>query len=133
MRHQREMAGPEIEAFLTTLATERKVSSSTRNQALSAVLFLYPEVLCIVLPWLDGINRPANHRRGVETPHALQAKYPHVGRTLGWFWLFPSPTLSIDPRSGVERRHHLFEERLQKALKKAVPLAGIVKPVSVHT
>ena len=41
------------------------------------------------------------------------------------FWMFPSPTLSIDPRSGVERRHHLFEERLQRALKKAVPLAGI--------
>jgi site-specific recombinase XerD len=37
------------------------------------------------------------------------------------------------PRSGVERRHHLFEERLQRALKKAVPLAGIVRPVSVHT
>ena len=47
--------------------------------------------------------------------------------------MFPSPTLSIDPRSGIERRHHLFEERLQRALKKAVPLAGIVKPVSVHT
>ena len=72
-------------------------------------------------------------RGGVETPFALAAKYPKVGQTWGWFWLFPSPTLSIDPRSGVERRHHLFEERLQRALKKAVPLAGIVKPVSVHT
>lgn len=47
--------------------------------------------------------------------------------------MFPSPTLSVDPRSGVERRHHLFEERLQRALKKAVAAAGIVKPVSVHT
>jgi site-specific recombinase XerD len=47
--------------------------------------------------------------------------------------MFPSPTLSIDPRSGVERRHHLFEERLQRALKKAVLQAGIAKPVSVHT
>jgi len=47
--------------------------------------------------------------------------------------MFPSPTLSVDPRSGVERRHHLFEERLQLSLKKAVVLAGIVKPVSVHT
>ena len=72
-------------------------------------------------------------RGGVETPHALDAKYPKVGRTWGWFWMFPSPTLSVDPRSGVERRHHLFEERLQRALKKAVPLAGIVKPVSFHT
>jgi site-specific recombinase XerD len=47
--------------------------------------------------------------------------------------MFPSPTLSIDPRNGVERRHHLFEERLQRALKVAVPKAGIHKPVSVHT
>jgi site-specific recombinase XerD len=63
MRHTREMAGPEIEAFLTMLATERKVSASTHSQALSAVLFLYREVLSIDLPWLDGINRPANNRR----------------------------------------------------------------------
>ena len=48
-------------------------------------------------------------RGGVETPHALEQKYPIVGQTWGWFWMFPSPTLSIDPRSGVERRHHLFE------------------------
>ena len=72
-------------------------------------------------------------RGGVETPHALEQKYPKVGHTWGWFWMFPSPTLSSDPRRGVERRHHLFEERLQRALKKAVPLAGIHKPVSVHT
>lgn len=72
-------------------------------------------------------------RGGVEVPHALESKYPKVGYTWGWFWLFPSPKLSIDPRSGVERRHHLFEERLQRALKKAVAQAGIVKPVSVHT
>jgi integrase len=57
------MAGPEIEAFLTMLATERKVSASTHNQALSAVLFRYREVLGIDLPWLDGIKRPANNRR----------------------------------------------------------------------
>ena len=72
-------------------------------------------------------------RAGVEVPHALETKYPKVGQTWGWFWFFPSPTLSVDPHSGVERRHHLFEERLQRALKKAVPLAGICKPVSVHT
>ena len=72
-------------------------------------------------------------RGGVETPHALDAKYPKVGQTWGWFWMFPSPTLSIDPRSGVERRHHLFEERLQRGLKRAVVAAGIPKPVSVHT
>ena len=41
--------------------------------------------------------------------------------------------MSVDPRSGVERRHHLYEDRVQRALKKAVVLAGIAKPVSVHT
>lgn len=229
MRHPRDMGAAEVEAFLTMLATERHVSASTHNQALSAVLFLYREVLGVDLPWLEGVNRPAQKRRipsvltrdevaalfqfldadmrllaqllygtgmrlmeglrlrvkdvdfhrhviivreakgnkdrvvmlprtlgptlrsqllhargvweqdrqaqrgGVQTPHALEQKYPQVGHTWGWFWLFPSPTLSVDPRSGVQRRHHLFEERLQRAVKKAVAQAGIYKPVSVHT
>lgn len=229
MRHLRDMGVAEVEAFLTMMATERKASASTHNQALSALLFLYREVLNIDLPWLSNIGRPQQTKRipsvltkdeiagllaqmdgitallakllygtgmrlregmrlrikdvdfdrhviivreakgskdrvvmppralapalrqqmlatraqweadrqaqrgGVETPHAREQKYPQVGNTRGWFWMFPSPTLSIDPRSGVERRHHLFEERLQRALKKAVPLAGIHKPVSVHT
>lgn len=63
MRHPRDMGAPEIEAFLTMLATERKVSTSTHNQALSALLFLYREVLNTNLPWMDDINRPANKRR----------------------------------------------------------------------
>ena len=229
MRHPRDMGVREVEAFLTMLATERRVSASTHNQALSALLFLYREVLTIDLPWLDDINRPAQKRRipsvltkeevaalfqflepdmrllaqllygtgmrlmeglrlrvkdvdfdrhvlivreakgnkdrvvmlprtlvqtlrnqllharsvweqdrqaqrsGVQTPYALEHKYPQVGSTWGWFWLFPSPTFSVDPYSGVERRHHLFEERLQRAVKKAVAQAGICKPVSVHT
>jgi len=70
---------------------------------------------------------------GIQVPDALAVKYPQLGRTWAWYWMFPSPTLSVDPRSGVERRHHLFEERLQRSLKKAVALAGIAKPVSVHT
>jgi len=47
--------------------------------------------------------------------------------------MFPSPTLSVDPRSGVERRLHLYGDRVQRALKVAVAQAGIAKPVSVHT
>ena len=70
---------------------------------------------------------------GIQVPDALAVKYPQLGRTWAWYWMFPSPTLSVDPRSGVERRHHLFEERLQRSLKKAVALAGIAKPVSAHT
>lgn len=229
MRHPREMGGPEVEAFITMLATERKVAASTHNQALSALLFLYREVLAIDLPCLNNIERPSTPKRipcvlttgevaallsalppeaaliarllygtgmrlmeglrlrvkdvdfdrhviivrqakgnkdrvvmlprtlaadlreqvraaraqwehdrqaqrgGVEVPHALEAKYPGVGQRWGWFWVFPSPTLSVDPRSGEERRHHLYEERLQRAMKAAVVRANIHKPVSVHT
>jgi hypothetical protein len=53
------MAAAEINAFLNMQANERKVSSSTHNQALSAFLFMYHEVLGIDLPWLDGVKRPA--------------------------------------------------------------------------
>jgi integron integrase len=219
----------DVEAFLSMMANERKVSASTHTKALSVVLFLRREVLSIDLPWLNNIGRPQQIKRipsvltkdevagllaqmdginallahllygtgmqlmegmrlrvkdvdfdrhavivreakgnkdrvvmlprslapalrlqilaaralweadrqaqrgGVEVPHALDIKYPKVGATWAWFWMFPSPTLSTDPRSGVERRHHLFEERLQRALKVAVPKAGIHKPVSVHT
>lgn len=60
MRHPRDMGAAEVEAFLNMLANERRVSASTHNQALSAILFLYQEVLGIDLPWLDGGNRPAH-------------------------------------------------------------------------
>ena len=63
MKHPRDMGPREVEAFLTMLATERKVSASTHNQALSAILFLYREVLAIKLPWLDDIGRPSQKRR----------------------------------------------------------------------
>lgn len=229
LKHPRDMGAKEVEAFLTMLANERRVSASTHNQALSALLFLYREVLDIDLPWLENINRPSSPKRipsvltesevvailglldekmsliarllygtgmrlmeglrlrvkdldftrhaivvrqakgnkdrvvmlprslvpalhlqmllcrsmweldrqaqraGVAIPFALEAKYPNIGKTWGWYWLFPAPTLSIDTVTGVERRHHLYEERLQRALKRAVTQAGIYKPVSVHT
>ena len=75
----------------------------------------------------------AAQRPGVCLPYALEAKYPRAGQSWAWHWVFPSPTLSVDPRSGIERRHHLYEQRLQRALKNAVQLAGIHKPVSVHS
>jgi integron integrase len=229
LKHPRDMGVTHVEAFLTMLATQRHVSSSTHHQALSALLFLYREVLGIELPWMTELKRPTYVRRipsvltreevtalldamegvmqlvakllygsglrllealrlrvkdvdfdrgvivvreakgnkdrvvmlprslegalrgqvaaaraqwdhdrrdahaGVEVPHALEQKYPQVGCSWGWFWVFPSPTLSVDPETGVERRHHLFEDRLQRALKKAVVKAGIHKHVSAHT
>ncbi|HYF19116.1 MAG TPA: integron integrase [Ramlibacter sp.] len=229
MRHPRDMGAGKVESFLTMLATQRHVSTSTHNQALSALLFLYKEVLGLQLPWMNTLQRPAYRKRiptvltreetaallgalegvaallarllygtgmrlmeglrlrvkdvdfdrrvivvreakggkdrvvmlpsslqeplrrqvatarvvwqgdrsaqrgGVEVPHALETKYPRVGLSWGWFWVFPSPTLSVDPRSGVERRHHVYPDRLQRALKRAVVDVGLTQRVSAHT
>ena len=62
-RHPVDMGAAEVETFLTYLATQRQVSSSTQNQALSAILFLYREVLAITLPWLDSFERSKKLRR----------------------------------------------------------------------
>ncbi|MCE3273139.1 MAG: integron integrase [Ramlibacter sp.] len=70
---------------------------------------------------------------GVEVPHALERKYPKVGQTWGWFWVFPSQSVSTDPQTGEIRRHHLYEARLQRAIKKAIASADIHKRVSAHT
>jgi len=227
--HPAQMGKAEVELFLMWLANERGVSPSTHRQALSAILFLYKEVLDIELPWLDEIGRPKARERlptvlsrdeigrilalmdgeiallakllygtgmrlteglrlrvkdvdfdhrsivvregkggkdrvvmlpqvldgpireqlararaiwsadrtagrpGVWLPDALTRKYPRAAQSWTWHWVFPSPTLSVDPRSGVQRRHHLYKERLQRAIKKAVASAGVSKPVSAHT
>ncbi len=234
LRHPRTMGKAEVEAFLSMLANERQVSVSTHRQALSALLFLYKEVLGIDLPWMQELGRPSTHKRipvvltreevqallshmsgitgllarllygsgmrlmegvrlrvkdvdldrhlivvrdgkgskdrvvmlpraieadlraqldvarrrwegdrgrgleGVHLPHALAVKYPKAGESWPWFWVFPSPTLSQDPRADLAardtwRRHHLHEKRLQRDLKAAVQRAGIAKPASVHT
>ena len=70
---------------------------------------------------------------GVFMPDALDRKYPKGGTQWPWFWVWPAPDLSFDPRSGIKRRHHLYEQRLQRAIKQAALLAGLSKPVSVHT
>ncbi len=72
-------------------------------------------------------------RNGVELPHALERKYPNAGKEWGWFWLFPSASLSIDPRSQIVRRHHLHPATLQRVFRTAVGKAGIVKNATVHT
>ena len=228
-RHPRELGATEIEAFLNHLANERDAAASTHNQALSALLFLYGDVLGVELPWLGDIERPKRPRRlpvvltrqevrdvlarmegcaglmatllygtgmrlmecarlrvkdvdlargeitvrhgkggrdrvtmvpralaeplrrqlaqarivwqddrtrmapGVELPGALSIKYPKAGESWGWFWVFPAAKPSRDPRTGVRRRHHLHEETVQRAVKRAVRAAGIPKPATTHT
>ncbi len=69
----------------------------------------------------------------VYMPYALEKKYPNASREFGWQYVFPASKLSVDPRTGVVRRHHLFETVLQKAIKEAVQKAGIDKFVHCHT
>jgi integron integrase len=69
----------------------------------------------------------------VRLPHALARKYPRAGYEWGWQYVFPSKNRSADPDNGVIRRHHLDESVLQRAVKKAVRIAGISKPVHCHT
>ncbi len=68
----------------------------------------------------------------VYLPHALAVKYPGAPYALGWQYVFPAPHRSVDPRAGVERRHHLSESSVQKAVREAARRAGVVKPVSPH-
>ena len=229
MRHPAEMAGPEVESFLSWLANERKVAAATHKQALSALLFLYQKVLDQDLPWMTEIGRPKDRvrlpvvlthdevsrvlaqlppahqlmgrllygtgmrimegvrlrvkdvdfarraivvregkgakdrvvmlpaslipalraqldlarqhwqrdrdagRGGVHMPHALARKYPRAASSWTWFWVFPQDRLSDDPRTGLERRHHVLEQGFQRAFKKALVSAGIVKPATPHT
>lgn len=75
----------------------------------------------------------AASRPGVELPGALARKYPRAGESWGWFWVFPTDHESTDPRSGIRRRHHRFEQAVQRALRRAAGTAGVHKPISAHT
>jgi site-specific recombinase XerD len=70
---------------------------------------------------------------GVVVPHALERKFARAAESWAWHWVFPQATVSVDPRSGVRRRHHLLEGGFQRAFKAAVDAAGIAKPASPHT
>ncbi|MEW6087750.1 MAG: integron integrase [bacterium] len=219
----------DIQNFLSSLAVERKVSSSTQNQALNAIIFVYkyalekdigenelnavrssykrklPVVLTVkevhsIFDFLSGTNRlmamliygcglrlqeclslrikdidleqnilivragkgdkdrrtvlperlkdelikhiseirtlyeedRKNNVQGVFLPNALDKKYPNAGKEWIWFWLFPSKSISVDPRTHIVRRHHMHPASLQKAFKIAVGKAGIPKFASIH-
>ena len=68
----------------------------------------------------------------VWLPDALAVKYPRAARAWGWQWVFPSATRSVDPRTGAERRHHLHEASVQKAVATAARRASIDKPCTPH-
>ncbi len=228
-KNPHSLEGKDIQNFLSHLAVERKVSASTQNQALNALVFLYrhvldrdiegeisavrarqnrrlPVVLTVkeiekIFSGMSGVNllmtkliygcglrlheclqirvkdidfeqnmviirsgKGDRDRRtvlpeaireeliahlnqvkalyekdrevklnGVQLPGALERKYPNAGKEWGWFWLFPSKSLSIDPQTGIVRRHHVYHDALQRAFKIAVMKSGITKQASVHT
>ena len=76
-RHPKDLGEPDVTAFLNHLARDRGVAASTQNQALSALLFLYKEVLATQLAWLDGLDRA---KRPARVPSVLTAA--EVGRLL---------------------------------------------------
>jgi len=228
-QHPKDLGADEIRDFIAYLAAERKVATSTQNQALSAILFLYRTVMqkeIILPPELINPSRPKrlptvlthaesmsvinlmrgvprlmtkilygsglrlmecmtlrvkdidfeNHQiivRGgkgdddrftvlpdsvaseikhilqdvkalhdkdlregygeVALPNALGIKYKNAGKEWNWQYIFPASRRSIDPHSGVVRRHHLDESVLQKEIHNAAQLAKIDKPVTAHT
>jgi integron integrase len=228
-RHPGEMAEEEVAEFLTHLARDLNVAASTQNQALSALLFLYKEVLKHEIGWLEKVERAkrppkvpvvlsraelkqifahlhgvpklmagllygsglrlmecvrlrvkdvdfelgqiivrdtkggkdrvtmlplnlaeplrrhlsrveAQHEQDLEDgfgsvhlPFALARKSPKAARDWAWQYVFPSSRLSVDPRTGEKRRHHIAEGILQTALKRAVDAAGIVKRANCHS
>jgi integron integrase len=97
--------------------------------------------LSLVMPLREQIARARqlyeddrlNHRSGVMLPYALERKYPQAATQWKWFWVFPADRESMDPRSGIVRRHHLYEQTIQRAIKKAVTESRITKPASTHT
>lgn len=68
----------------------------------------------------------------VYLPTALARKYPSAAVETGWQYVFPASKLSVDPRSGATRRHHVTESPVQKAVRRAAQSAGVEKPVSPH-
>jgi integron integrase len=228
-RHPREMGETEIREFISHLAVDGDISASTQTVALSALLFLYRDVLKQQLPYVsnieraqkpkhlpvvftrDEVNRLLGRLEGLHgllagllygsglrlmeclrlrvkdidftygqvtvrdgkgekdrltmlptklkqplmrhlqkvkilheedlasgfgevfLPYALERKYPNASRQWGWQYVFPAVNRSVDPRSGKERRHHLSESTVQKAVKSAVHRVGILKHASCHT
>jgi integron integrase len=228
-RHPSAMGAPEIATFVSDLAVKHHVAAATQNQALSAILFLYRDVLHDPMPWIEDIIHARKPRRlpvvltrqevssiiarlngtfwlmglllygaglrqieclrlrvkdidferfelvvrsgkgdkdrvtmlpesaghalqahlarvrelherdlaggfgRVWLPHALAKKYPKAEREWCWQYVFPSKTMSVDPRDGTRRRHHAHEKGLQRAVTTAARASGIAKRVTCHT
>jgi integron integrase len=74
----------------------------------------------------------AEEAPGVWLPEGLDRKYPHAGKDWEWQWFFPSRERSIDPQTGLRRRHHVSDAAFQNAIRKAARRAGLDKQVTPH-
>jgi len=70
---------------------------------------------------------------GVQVPFALERKYPRASQSWVWHWVFPQAQSSWDPRGAGYRRHHLLEGHFQRAFKRALQAAGVLRPATPHT
>jgi len=75
----------------------------------------------------------ADGRGAVYLPDALDRKYPQAPLEPGWQYVFPASRYSIDPRSNITRRHHIGEQQVQRAVRKAIRRTGILKKSGCHT
>ena len=91
----------------------------TLRDHLARLRVLYAEDRALALP-------------GVWLPEGLARKYPKAGETWEWQWLFPSRELSVDPTSGVVRRHHVLDGAMQASIRRAARAAGLDKRVTPH-
>ena len=102
-------------------------------------------VVTLPTPCIDALRRQLETARNLHEkdlrdgfgtvwlPHALARKYPRAEKSWAWQYVFPASRRSIDPHSGITRRHHVDESCLQKAVKIALRKAGVDKPASCHT
>lgn len=97
----------------------------------SCVPLLERQMQQVVLYWQE--DGEFEKWGGVYLPYALGRKYPAAAFELGWQYLFPAPARTLDKRHDKVRRHHIHEQGLQRAVKKAVRAANIHKPASCHT
>jgi integron integrase len=141
-RHPDSMGKAEIAAFLTHLATERQVSASTQNQALSAILFLYHRVLGTRIPWIEEIERPQRPQRlpVVLTPAEVRAL---LSRMTGTTWLMPALLYGSGLRRieccrlrvkdiDFERREILVRDAKGQKDRTTLLPARLLKPMTQH-
>ena len=136
-RHPREMAGAEITAFLNHLAVERRVSASTHNQALCAIVFLYRHVLAMELPELEGMERARRpeHLPVVLSPAEVRAvlerlttPFDLMGSILYGSGLRLSEVLSLRVKDIDLERNQLIVRRGKGQADRAALLPGRARP-----